>query len=647
MRQQAKDIATYIKLFVDNASTKVNPYIAQGKLNNEFICGRQRKRLDPKKGIIEEEHTQLDSSVYIEKKIFNRLLPIYLTRYGILTQNMPIPGIIPYSNTSKAVQDSNNVNTFITSFLEDSNFKAIYQKMIKRADVYGIEWIKTGIDWTDGKEVCEIDNVTVGETKGKIMLREGRPFITSVPIHEVFIDSYYVESMDEVNELVHRRVFPTEYIKKRWGFEAQNESIDDNKLSTYPKYTDYGIISGGDIEYAYVYEYYKKPDALYPEGRYVITCNDKVLWDDKLPYRNAIDGKRVIPFDFVTLQSVPNMLIGVTVYSQLIPIQQTYNSVKNRYLEYVNHIAIGQLYYWEGSLINKNTFSNKPGKLIGLKRNAKAPVPVQKDKLSQEFMNYLKALEDDMLVTAGLSQLTAFGSSKSNVRTDGVVDKLSESDENKLVNALDNISTCLISAFKKLLYCEKHREQVLLDGLALAKKDDYVLQYNLKDVDAEQITIVNRDFLMKSDQVFDKKLQQAGNFGLYNPQSGLSYQAKVEFLNAMHASYLKDTLDPMERATHDLCLEEQEMMLDKQTIPNAEQWHVHAQHLAEHNLFRISPAVRCLQHCDPKAYALLQEAIDNHIQQHEKLMQQSQQSNVVMNAKEALMGTAGKNQPRQ
>jgi hypothetical protein len=402
------------------------------------------------------------------------------------------------------------------------------------------------------------------------------------------------------------------------------------------------MATAGDIEYAYVYEYYKKPDAIYPEGRYVITCNDKVLWDGKLPYKNALDGKRVIPFDFLNMQSVPHNLFGVTVYSQLIPIQETYNAVKNRYLEYVNHIAIGQLYYWEGSLINKNNITNKPGKLIGLKRNSRAPQPVQKDKLSTEFVNYLKSLEEDMLVTAGLSQMTAFGQTKSNVRTDGVVDKLSESDENKLGNALDSISNCLIQVFKKLIYLEQERESVLLDKLKLAKVDNYTLTYKLADVDAEQVTIVNRDFLMQNDQIFDKKLQQAGNLGLYNPQSGISYQAKIEFLNSMHASYLKDTLDPVERATHDLCIEENEEAIEGRQMPDAEIFHMHAQHIAEHNLFRISPEVRKLKKDDPAKFKLFNEAIEAHIKQHENFMQNQSQGNVFNNAKAALQDTARK-----
>ena len=639
MQYNGKDLPTYIKKFVDDSQARLNPFLLQGKLNNEFISGNQYRRINPRN--LKIENTIDSNKVYTERKTFNRLLPIFLTRYGILTHNMPIPGIIPYDNTSKAIQDSVNVNKFITTYIQDTNFKTLYQKAIKAGDVYGIEWFKTGIDWTDGDKIADIE-ANINNKKGTIRLNEGRAFITPVPIHEVFVDSYYIETMEDVNELVHRRVFPVEYIKKRWGYEAEKESINDLKMSMYPRYNGNGTNGNSDIEYAYVYEYYKKPDALYPKGRYVITCNDKVLYDDILPYENGLDGKRMIPFDFFNMQSVPNKLIGITVYSQLISMQETYNAVKNRYLEYINHIAIGQMFVWEGSLVNPNNFTNKPGKIIMMKRNSRPPMPVQKDKVSMEYINYCKSLEEDMLVTAGLSQMSAFGQTKSNVRTDGVVDKLVESDENKLVNALDNISACLISVFKKIIYCEKQRVKTINDILKLAKKDDYVVKYKLEDVDAEQITIVNRDFLMKSDQVFDKKLQQAGNFGLYNPQSGLSYQSKVEFLNAMHASYLTDTLDPMERATHDLCLEEQDAAINGKDIPQAEEFHIHDMHLKEHNLFLISPEVRLLRQKDEKSYKLLMEAMQAHIKQHEQYMAQKSNGNVFANAKEALKNTAKK-----
>ena len=242
--------------------------------------------------------------------------------------------------------------------------------------------------------------------------------------------------------------------------------------------------------------------------------------------------------------------------------------------------------------------------------------------------------------------MSAFGSSKASIRTDGIVDKLTESDDNKLNNALDNISECIISVAKKVVYLEKERVKILTEQLKVTKIDRYADTYRLADVDAEQISIVNREFLMQSDMAYDKKLQQASMLGLYAFDSPLSYQSKIEFLNAMHATYLKDTLNPEERATHDLCVEENYMLLDMNEVPTADKYHVHAQHLQEHNLFRISPEVRQLKKDDNGRYISLQEAITQHIQMHEKLVSDSMQKQNAYRAKETL-STAGKKFPRQ
>ena len=619
-----KSIATYIKNLVDDSTTHLRPFIAQGKYNNEFIQGRQNKKINSRTLTIEDKIT--DHTVYIEKKVFNRILPVYLTRYGILTANMPVPGMKPINNSAVEVENSRKVNNFINSFLASSNFKEKFNLSIKHADVYGLQWFKTGIDWSDGPEIAMVDVETGSGEKGQIKLKEGKVFVLPVPMHEVFINNYHIESMDEVNELVHRRPFTLEYIKKRWGFEAKKEDITEFNLPTYPKYSDIGYLSTTDIEYAYIYEYYKKPDAVYPNGRYIIMCNETMLYDDVLPFVNGSNNKRVIPFDFMALQTIPHHTVGVTVYQQIIPIQETYNAVKNRYLEYVNHIAIGQLYYWEGSLINKNNFSTKPGKLIGLKRNARPPVPVQKDKLSAEFINYLRTLEDDMLVAAGLSQMTAYGITKGNVRTDGVADKVSESDENKLVNAIDNISETMINVFKKVIYLEQDRERILYDQIKIAKVDLTTFQYSMSGLNADHLTIVNKEFLMQSDQLVDKKLQQAMSLGVFAPNTGIAYSAKLELLNSMRANYLQDTLDPVERANFDLISEEHGMLLSKHEVPNAEDFHSHAQHIVEHNLFRISPEIRKLQQDDPKKYKVLMEAVAMHIEQHQRFISERQEA---------------------
>ena len=157
-------IQNYIRNFVDEASTHLAPYVAQGRLNNEFISGRQNRKINRRTLNLEDKRE--DPKVYVERKVYNRLLPIYLTRYGLLTQNMPIPGIEPNTNTSKAVDDSLQVNRFILTFMDDTDFKEKYQSAIKQMEVYGIAWWKTGIDWSDGEVVAEVD-AEAGTGKGR------------------------------------------------------------------------------------------------------------------------------------------------------------------------------------------------------------------------------------------------------------------------------------------------------------------------------------------------------------------------------------------------------------------------------------------------------------------------------------------------
>jgi hypothetical protein len=640
MFKKPTSISDYIYQFTQEATSKLSPFIATGKLNLDFIQGNQNRKINTRSFAV--ENSRRDPGVYTERDVFNRMFPIYLTRYGILSKNMPIPGFKPQDSTAKRQFDAVRGNDFIKNYIIDTEFKKIYNKLITHADVYGLAWLKTGIDWSQGDPIADLEMQNEsGDKKQKMFytLKEGRPFIEVVPMHEVLIDNLYAESMDDINELVHRRVFSCAYILRKWGVEVEPEQVDASLLATAPQYNDVAFGVAENNKYAYVYEYYKRPDAQYPEGRYVLMIGKKIVSDRKLPYMNSLE-RRCIPFDMVRLQNIPNYTVGVTVYAQIIPIQKTYNAMKNRYQEYVNHIAIGQLYYWEGSLINPKTFTTKPGKLIGLKRNARRPEPVTKEKLSNEFVPFLRMLEDDMLITAGLSQLTAFGSAKSNVRTDGVVDKIDESDQNKLVNAVENLSSAIIEAFKKVLYCEKDRENILTDILKIAKKDDYIVKYKLENVDAEQLSIVNRDFLVQDDQVVDKKLHQAMNIGLYNPELRLPYVSKVNLLEALQCNYLLDTLDPSEKAQHDLIETEHFKILEKQQVPQAEDFHVHDQHLLEHNIFRISPEVRLLEDSDTERYKIIMESIQAHISQHEKFLESSEQQRSHNSAKAFFGGTA-------
>ena len=636
MIQITKELINRIKSFVNDGDLRLRPFVLAGELNKSYIQGAQYKKINDR--ILAIEGMKTNNSLYLERKVFNRMLPIYLTRYGILSQNQPIAGFRGTDNREESITNAIEGNKFLETFRKDINFNQVYKKAIQHADVFGLGWFKIGIDWSKGDDI-EVKDITIKKptdkdfkVTGKRTIREGRTFVDIVPMHEVLVESLAVESIDDIHELVHRRMFSLEYIRKRWGFEAVPEQIDPRYFLADVRYSDNNRFEQN--KYAYVYEYYRKPDALYPDGLYVMMINESVLYAGKLPYLNGLH-RREIPFEPINLQTVPNHLVGVTVYGQIIPIQDTYNSIKNRLLEHINQLSIGQMYVWQNSLVNPNGVTNKPGQFIHLKRNAKKPEPVVKAQVGTEIVNYLKSIEDDMLVTAGLSQISAYGMSKSSVRTDGVADKIGEADQNKLTNAIDSVSETIIRVFKKVLYTEQERERMLLDILKLAKLDDYMLKYNLGELDPENLEIVNRDFLMQSDQARQLKMTQAANLGVYNPQSGLSFLTKLEILDSLNSGYLKDTLDPIERSNHDVIRDEQRDLLDKIDI-EVHDYDNHAQHILEHTVFRLSAQVRELKKKDPELYAFVQESLKKHIEEHSKFQQDTSNKSVYENAKAVL-----------
>lgn len=623
-----KQLVKHIQQFVQDADLRLRPFVIAGELNKGYIQGQQHRKINTRTLSIENSKTS--SGIYMERKVFNRMLPIYLTRYGILSQNRPIPGFKVSDNREASATGAIEGNNFISTFCKDVNFKNKYDTAIKHSDIAGMVWFKTGIDWSKG-DLIETSDITIKSgddtIKGKKKTYEGRVFIDIVPIHEVLTNTLSVDNQSDLQEFVHRRMFSLDYIQKRWGIEAKADDID-------PRYFRDKEVGLGDLrKYAYVHEYYSAPTAINPNGIFAIVINDKLIFKGELPYENFA-GKRGIPFVPLSLQSMPGHLIGVTVYSQIIPIQDTYNSIKNRLLEHINHLAIGQMYVWQNSLVNPDHVTNKPGQFIHLKRNSKQPQPVQKAQIGNEITNYLRSIEEDMLITSGLSQISAYGMSKSSVRTDGVADKIGDADVNKLTNATDSIMDCITELFKQILYIEKYRQSILRNVLKLAKVDSYMVKYDLEEVDPENLEIVNRDFLMQSDQAREHKMAQAANMGVYNPQMGLSFVTKIEMLDSLNSGYLKDTLDPIERSSHDYIRDEHSDLLEQQEI-KVSNYDNHNQHILEHTIFRMSKKVRSLKKTNPALFEYIQGVLDSHLAEHSKYVSEQSNQNAYEDAKGA------------
>ena len=628
-------IQDYIRQFVVDSEMRMRPFILTGELNKDYIAGNQDRKIDPNaKVIVEKNYPQ---SVYMERKKVNRMLSIYLTRNGTLADNKPVPGFKPTPGDLEGTESALEGNKFFAEFLKEVNYDYFYKRLIEEADIYPLAFVKTGTDWSKG-DLISTGEVSIKLKNGELETRivnkhEGREFMEVAPIYECFPDTLRINHGREMNEFVQRRPLSLTYILKRYGIIAQAEAINDMYImrGLYGSTSD---ISENE-EYAYVHEYYRKADAEFPEGRYVVMVSDEVIYDGRLPFVNGPNNTRLIPFDVTRLQSVPGFLPGISVYYQIIDIQDAYNALYNRHIEYANRVGIGKKYVWKGSLLDDQMLNTTPGSITQLTRFGRKPENDSIEPIGAELLGILKSLGEEMLVTAGLSALKVYGESTSNMRTDGVVDKVAESDANKLANAVENMSNSMIDIMKKVLYLEKERQRILIDTLALAKVDSYVLKYKMKDIDPQEVEIVNREFLMQSDQYIEKKVLQATTMGIYNPQLKMPYRAKLKAIDMIKASYLVDTLDPTEGANWNMIAMEHREILDGNPI-EVSNFEMHAMHIQEHELMLMSSAVLKLKKSDKVEYKKVRELMDKHIQEHKNFLQKPQQQSVYNNAKAIL-----------
>lgn len=635
-KEKDKELCEYIETFVENSKMKMQPFIVVGELNREYIRGNQHRKINPKTHSVVDK--QKPKGIYMERKKFNRMLPIYLTRQGIMTDNQPIVGFQPSVGDPRSINGAITGNAFLKELRKQIKIKKIYGKRVKQADLFPLAFAKIGTDYSQG-DVLFDGEITVEDTEGnkekkQVTVHEGRHFVEVLPIYECFPDAIQVESFEEVNEFVHRRPLSVKAIERRYGVVIDPEPIDQN----YVQRGYYVQSVTEDYEnHAYVSEYYQRPCAEFPKGRYIIKLGGEYIYHKgPLPYINGEYGTRTLPFVCDSLQSVPGFLPGITVYSQIIDIQDTYNALKNRILEYFNRLAIGRKFAWKGSLVNPNGWTNKPGGVTWLTRHGRPPQNEQIDKIGGEFANYLSILSNDMLEIAGLSALQALGKAASNMRAEGIVDKIAESDTNKLSDAIKSLSETELEIFRQILYLEKERQRILKEEFKLDNLDEFTIKYNLKDVDPEEIVVVNREFLMQSDQIVEKKMLQANQLGLYNPQAGLSFRTKMETLDMLQAGYLKETLDPVERANWSRIKREHFMILNRDESVKVEDFDLHPMHIMEHQLELMSDTMEELKRTDADLFTYVDTKLREHIDQHKELSQQSQrQRDLAVSAKGA------------
>jgi len=105
---------------------------------------------------------------------------------------------------------------------------------------------------------------------------------------------------------------------------------------------------------ALVIEKYECPTVKYPFGRLIIVAGNKLVHIGELPYLNATNLERGFPFIRQCSIVNPGCFWGTSVIERCIPIQRSFNAIKNRKHEFLNRLSMGVLAVEDGSVDTDN-----------------------------------------------------------------------------------------------------------------------------------------------------------------------------------------------------------------------------------------------------------------------------------------------------
>ncbi|MEG1710781.1 MAG: hypothetical protein RR316_03150, partial [Clostridia bacterium] len=413
-------------------------YELMWQMNMNFLSGNQYCTISPR-GIIENVGTQYEWQL---KEVYNHIAPIMETRMSKLLRVRPCLTVSPFSDSESDTAAAKVSELLLNSILDNQNMQKVLADGCSFSETCGTVFYKVVWNTRAGK--------TIGRYKGSEVY-EGDIDITLCPPFEIYPDSNTAADVNDCNSIIHARALPVTQIKAIWGKEVLPEEIcafspSNNSNGGYAyNYTVPSIAKQKLTNCATVIEFYEKATADLPKGRLTIVAGDKALYIGDLPYTNQSGSQRGFPFIRQTSLQSPGCFWGVSIIERLIPLQRSYNAVKNRKYEYLNRLAAGILAVEEGS-VNTDELEQEglyPGKILVYRQGSELPKLLAPEKIPADFKEEEERLLAEFAVISGVSDLMRSSNTPVNVTSGIALNLLMEQDDSRMLSTSEQVRNSL------------------------------------------------------------------------------------------------------------------------------------------------------------------------------------------------------------
>ena len=578
-------------------------------LNINYMLGNQYACISPKGEIdIFEKNFYWES-----REVFNHIAPIIEMRLAKLAKVRPTASVRPSGTEQSDLYCAKLAKSILNGVFNKTGLSRLISKATVWSEVTGTSFYKVSWNSDIGDTIAVADNATI---------KAGDVDISVCSPYEIFPDNNAVSSVEECSSIIHAKAYPAKYVNEVYGVNENGTDIDSLALDEMAYYS--GIAGRSNVtklahikkhDHVLVLERYEKPTIKSPKGRLTIVVGRSLVYDGDLPYSVISEGKRGYPFVRQVSSTQIGSFWGTSVIERLIPVQRTYNAIKNRKHEFIARLSAGVLAVEDGSVDIDNLEDEglAPGKILVYRAGSEKPQFMDAGSVPKEISDEENKLLAEFNILGGVSEIMRDSTLPSSVSSGSAITLLIEQDETRLSvvaehirNSVKEIATMVIRLYKQFAVTKR------LSQISDENGEIEVYYWTGANLENDDIVLDTENELTESATRRKSVLLELYDKGLLSDENGkISNRTRVKILDSLGFGSWENSQDISIMHTKKAIKEN----LNIEKVAEPLEVDDHKIHIEEHTRFLVSD-----EH--EKFSQEHNEKILEHIKKHKKMMEE-------------------------
>ncbi|HKL93901.1 MAG TPA: hypothetical protein VJZ69_01295 [Clostridia bacterium] len=584
MKQSVDELVASVKEDFEKRREMRRPLELCWRLNMNFLMGNQFCSISHR-GDIEEDGKQY---FWQQREVYNHIAPIVETRLSKLARVKAKASVRPSTSDDIDVASAKFSTAVLETICAENNWNELLSRANMWSETCGTAFYKVVWDTEKGM-VLDADKT----------VREGDVSILVIPPFEIFPENLAVADINAQNSIIHAKAYTADEVKRLWGKDVKGTSVSVFSLDNASVCGGLGYsattptVNSEQLENAIiVIEKYELPTSNYPNGRLIIVGGDELLYDGELPYINGENGLRCYPFCKQVCLDTIGEFFGTSVVERIIPVQRSYNTVKNRKHEFMNRIAMGVMAVEDGSVDTDNLEEEglSPGKVLIYRQGSTPPIMLNAGQVPSDFHIEEDRLLSEFVMISGVSEVTTYSQVPSNVASGTAISLLLEQDDTRISLTADSLRSCVKEVGKQILRLYKQFATLpRIKRIAGENGDVEMRAFSATDLSNDDLVFDTANELEDTNAGRKTMLLELLKLGLLTDDNGgMTARSKTRIFDILGFGNWEDSRD-IDELHMKKAQRENAALMSKAVIPDSVDNHL--LHIDEHTKLLITKSV--------------------------------------------------------